>query len=113
LSVQSAEVLASGADRRCIDDRQQLLEILDKQRKEQSLVGVLQVTQEGIALEIGRQTAQHLQPARHLFVKCSYIGRQEAVQIENVALGLGERCTFIEQGVGQQLVAGKCGFEAC
>src|SRR5579862_5605468 len=77
LSEQSAELLAAGADSGGVDDRQQFFEILAEQREEQGFVAVLQIAQEGIALEIGFEAAQRLEPSRYLFVERSDVGRQE------------------------------------
>ena len=95
-------------------DRQQLFQILDQQRVEQSLVGVLQLPKDGVALEIGLVAAQRLQAARYLLVQRRDIGREQAVKVELLALGLGERCTLVELRIGQQLVsAQRRGRESC
>ena len=111
LAEQPAEVLAAGADRRRVDDRQQLLDVARQQRVEQRLVGVLQVAQEGVALEIGGEAAQRLQPARDLLVERGDVRRQQAVQLEGVALGFGERGALVEQRIVQQLIAAERGAD--
>jgi hypothetical protein len=104
---QAAEMRAAGADRRRVDDRQQLLEILLEHREEQRLVGVLQVAQEGIAFEIGPEGAERLQAAADLLADGGDARRQQAVQAEGVALGVGEGGALVQPGIGQQAVAGK------
>ena len=107
LAEQPAEVLAAGADRRRVGDRQQLLDVARQQRVEHRLVGVLQFAQERVALEIGGEAAQRLQPPRHLLVERRDPRRQQAVQLEIVALLFGERGALVEEGIAQQLIAGK------
>ncbi len=107
LAEQPAEVLAAGADRRRVGDRQQLLDVAGQQRVEHRLVGVLQFAEERVALEIGGEAAQHLQPPRHLLVQRGDARRQQAVQFEGVALLLGERGALVEQRIAQELVAGE------
>ena len=114
LAVKTAELLTACADGGRVYDRQQLFQILDQQRVEQSLVGVLQLPKDGVALEIGLVAAQRLQAARYLLVQRRDIGREQAVKVELLALGLGERCTLVELRIGQQLVsAQRRGRESC
>ena len=80
-------------------------------RVEQRLVGVLQPAQEDVALEIGLLVAQRVHPAADLVLERADMGRQEAVQPERVALGLGERRALVEQRIGQQVRAGEIGFD--
>ena len=107
LAEQPAEVLAALADRRRVDDRQQLLDVAGEQRVEQRLVGVLQLAQERVALEIGGEAraapGAGATPAR----RASDVRRQQAVQLERVALLLGERRALVEEGIAEQLIAGE------
>ncbi len=82
LAEQPAERAAAGADRRRIDDRQQLLDVALEQRVEQRFVGVLQVAQKGVALEVGGKFAERLQPAADLLVDIGDRRRQQPVQAE-------------------------------
>ena len=107
LAEQPAEVLAARADRRRVGDRQQLLDVAGEQRVEHGFVGVLQLAQERVALEIGGEAAQHLEPARHLLVQRRDARRQQAVQLEDVAFLFGERRAFVQEGIAEQLIAGK------
>ena len=107
LAEQPAEMLAAGADRRRIGDRQQLLDVAGEQRVEHRLVGVLQFAQERVALEIGGEAAQRLEPPRHLLVQRGDPRRQQAVQLEVVALLFGERGALVEEGIAEQLIAGE------
>ena len=107
LAEQPAEMLAAGADRRRVGDRQQLLDVAGEQRVEHRFVGVLQFAQERVALEIGGEAAQHLQPPRHLLVERGDARRQQAVQLEVVAFLFGERGALVQEGIAEQLIAGK------
>ncbi len=109
LAKQPAEFLAALTDGRRVDDRQQLFQVADQERVEQSLVGVLQLAQKGIALDVGLVAAQCLEAARDLLVQRQDVGRQQAVQVERLALGLGERRTLVQLRIGQQLVAAQRG----
>ena len=77
---QLAELLAPGADGRGVDQRQQLLEVLLQQGKEQGLVVVVQFAQKGVALEIAGEPAQHRQAARDLLLQGADMRRQQTVQ---------------------------------
>ena len=106
LPEQLAELLAAGADRRGIDERQQFLEVLPQQREEQGLVVVVQFAQKGVALEIGGKPAQHQEPARDLLLQSADMRRQQSVQAEGVALGLGVGGALVQERVGEQGPAG-------
>ena len=80
LAPDLAEPLAAFADRRRVDQRQHLLHVVHQQRVEQRLVGVLQIAQEGVALEIGVESTQRLQPARDLLVQGADVRRQQPMQ---------------------------------
>ena len=107
LAEQPAEVLAAGADRRRIGDRQQLLDVAGEHRVEHCLVGVLQFAQERITIEVGCKTAQRLQPPGYLLVEGGDPRRQQAVQLELVALPFGERGSLVEERIVEQLIAGE------
>jgi hypothetical protein len=78
-----------------------------EQRIEHGFVGVLQFAQERVAFQIGGKAAQHLEPPRHLLVQRGNARRQQAMQFEGVALLFGEGGAFIEEGIAQELIAGK------
>src|SRR5262249_12959215 len=97
----------AGADGRRVDDRQQLFQVLDQKRVEQGLVGILQFAQDCVAFEVGLEAAKCLEAARYLLVERRDVGGQQAVQVERLALGLGERRALVELRIGQQLVSGQ------
>ena len=109
LAKQLAELLAPGADRRGVDQRQQFLDILFQQREEQGLVGVVQFAQKGVAFEVAGEPAQYQQPARDLLFERADMRRQQPVQAKGVALGLGIGGALVEQRVGEQCPAGARG----
>ena len=113
LAPDLAEALAAFADGRRIDERQYLFEIAHGQCMEQRLVRILQFAQESIALEIGRESTQDLQPAGYLLVERADLRWQQAMQVEHVALGIGEGRTFVEQGRVHEIDAGQTGFDRC
>ena len=98
---------AAGADRRRVDDRQQFLDVALEQRVKQRLVGVLQVAQESVALEIGGEFAERLQPPAHLLVDAGNRRRQQPVQAEDVALVVAEGRALVQPCIRQQLIAGQ------
>ena len=77
---QLAELLAPRADRWGVNQRQQLLEVLLQQCKEQGLVVVVQFAQKGVALEIAGKAAQDRQPPRDLLFQGADMRRQQTVQ---------------------------------
>ena len=105
LAIQAAEGFAAGADGRRIDDRQQLFDVLAEQSVIERLVGVLQLAQEGIALQVGVKFAQHLHAATDLVVDVEHGEGQKPMQAEGGALLLGESGAFIQPRIGQQPVA--------
>jgi len=48
-----------------------------------------------------------LKPPRHLLVERGDPGRQQAVQLEIVALLFGERGALVEKRIAEQLIAGE------
>ncbi len=55
-----------------------------------------------IALELGLEFAQTLQPALGLLVERADMRRQEAMQVKFAALLLGEGRPLVEQGIGEK-----------
>ena len=90
----------ASADRRRVDDRQHLLDVVEQQPIEQHLVGVLEGAQVDVPLEVvvcsgrpgscGRLLVQVLDP-----------GRQQPVQTQSVPFVLGERRALVRQRIVQ------------
>ena len=68
--------------------------------------------QEDVAGEIARQLPEGLYAPVDLLLKICHVGRQQSVQLERIALVLGERRTFIEQRIVEKLIAEQAGFDA-
>ena len=111
LAPDLAEALTAFSDRGRVNERQQLLDVAHDQRVEQGLIDVLQIAQEGVALEIRLQAAQRLQSARYLDIQCADVRRQQAMQVKEVALGLGEGRPLVEQRPVDQIEADQVGFD--
>ena len=99
------ELLAAQPDRRRIDDRHHLFDVLRQQRVEQCLVGVLQAAQEDVFLDIAAELAEGVEPALDLVIERGDVGRQQPVQLEGIALGLGKGRALVEQRIVEELIA--------
>jgi hypothetical protein len=99
------EALAALADGRGVDQRQQLGRVAHEHGVEQGLVGVLEVAEEGVALERVVAGPQGAQAAGDLLLEVADVRRQQAVELEVGALGVGEGGALVEQRVGQQVGA--------
>src|SRR5215211_7316051 len=106
-----AEPLAAQAHCRGIDDRQHLIEMAHQQRIEEHLVGVLQTSEEEIALEVVRELAKGLQSACRLLVESSDARRQKAMQFKQLALRVGEPCSLVQERTVQKVVAAAVGLD--
>ena len=105
------ELLAAKADRRRIDDRHHLFDVAGQQRVEQGLVGVLQAAQEDVFLDVAAELAEGVEPALDLVVERGDMRRQQAVQLEGIALGLGKRRALVEQRIVEELIAAERGAD--
>ncbi len=92
-----AELLAREADRRRVDDRQELLEIVDEQPVEQGLVAVLERREADVALEVVGLAPDVLQLEGDLLVDRRHARRQQAVEAEGIPLAGGEGRALVEQ----------------
>ncbi len=105
LAKDMAEQLAAETDRRRIDDRHHLFDVAGQHRVEQGLVGILQAAQEHVALDVAAEPAKGVEPAHDLVIELGDVRRQEPVQVERVALVLGEGRALVEDRIVEQLVA--------
>ena len=99
LAPDLAEPLASFADGRRIDERQKLLDMFHEHRIEQRLVRIFEIAQKGVFLEIAGDGAQRFYAAVELLVEGADMGRQQPVQAQRVAFGLGEGRALVEHRV--------------
>src|SRR5580704_7222720 len=96
LSPDFAEPLAAFAHRRCVDERQHLLDVAHQQGVEKRLVDVLKIAKEAVFGERGGLAVEREHPAFHLLVKRADVWRQQAVQTKKVALVVGESRSFVQ-----------------
>ena len=82
-----------------------------QQRVEQCLVGILQAAQEDVFLDIAAELAEGVEPAFDLVVERGDVGRQQAVQLEGIALGLGKGRALVEQRIVEELIAAERGAD--
>ena len=100
--VNLAETLAGQAHGRRVDDGQHFGQIAPDQRIEQSLVGVLELTQINMAPEIRIFAADRLIRAFDLGLQIFDMRRQEAEQTELVSLFVGKGGAFVHKRAMQQ-----------
>ncbi len=111
LAPDLAEPLATFPDGRRVDQRQQLAEIVGEQAIEQGLVGVEQVAQEGVALEVAAERSQHPQAASRLAGQRPHMRRQDAVEPERIAFLVAEGGALVEDGSVDEVVAAQRRFD--
>ena len=99
-----AEFLATEADCGRVDDRQHAFDVAQEDGIEQRLVGILQAAQKDIARQVVRELPERLQATRDLLIQGCNIGREQAVQLEFVALLVGESRALVQRRVIQKLV---------
>ena len=102
-----AEALAAFPHRRGVDQRQHLFNIARQQRVEKGLIGVLKLAQKSVLLESRRQTLKRSQTPFDLVFQIAHMGRQQAVQPENVPLLVGEGGSLIQHRLVDQVIAGE------
>ena len=111
LAKDAAELLTAETHSGRIDNRHQLFDVPGQQRVKQGLVGVLCPAKKHVLLQVRAECAKGVEPAVNLQIEVGHVGRQEAVQIELIALGVGERCAFVEERIVQQLVTAERGLD--
>jgi len=97
-----AKGLTSLADRRRVDEREHFFEVLGQHRIKERLVGILQSSQEDIAVEVAGELAHCLEAPRRLNFQGSDMGRQEPVEREGGPLFVGKSGPLVEHRVGEQ-----------
>jgi hypothetical protein len=102
-----AELLAGPPNRRCVDDRQELLEVLGEDAVEEGRIAVLEGGEADVALEVVGLAAEVLELEEELVVNRQDPVRQQATQPEGVPFGvrkgeiLGQQAAAEEGGAGQ------------
>jgi hypothetical protein len=100
------EHLARAPDRRRVDDRHHFVDVIDDHAVEQPLVSILQRDQIDVLLEVRGLGAKVLEDLLDLLGLRQNARRQQSVQLECVALVVGERRSLVEGGVVQHLYTG-------
>jgi hypothetical protein len=106
------QLLAGLTDRRGVDDRKHLGEILRQQSIEQRLVAVEQAEEEEVALEVVGLASIAVERAADLLLDRRDAVREETDEAEGGALLEGEVGALVEQRVGQQLLAPEVDLES-
>ncbi len=100
--VDAAELLAGLPHHRRVDDGQQVLDVVEQHAEEEGLVLVLHLAQEHVATDVGGLQAElHAHPVGALLEGLD-VGRQQAVEVEGVALLGRERGALVEHRPGEQ-----------
>ena len=99
-----AELLASKTDGRRVDDRQELLEVLDEEPVEERLVAVLECCQSDVPLEVIGLAADVLELQPDLLVDRRQAWRQQTVQAKGVALADRECGALVQERIRDQIV---------
>ena len=97
-----AEPLAGEPDRRGINERLNLVDIVGNDTEEQRLVAVMQRVEGDIFLKVVGLLAQISQHALGLRLNRKHMGRQKSAQTERIALLVGEARAFVEKRIAQQ-----------
>ena len=97
-----AELLARAADRRRVDDREELLEVLGEEPVEQRRVAVLERGEPDVALQVVGLDPEMLELEVDLLVDREDAVGEEAAQPERLALGGREREVLREQSIPEE-----------
>ena len=94
--------LAGEPDRRRVDDGHHFIRMIHQQAEEKRLVAVVQRPQIDVLLEIARLAAEILEHALQLLFLRRDVRRQQAAQVQRIALGFGERGSLVERRILQE-----------
>ena len=100
-----AQALAGQADRRRVDDRHHLVDVVHDHPVEEPLVPVLERDEVDVLLEVGRLAAEVLQDLGDLLVLREDLRRQQPLQLQPLAFVRGEGRPLVERRVVQQPAA--------
>ena len=105
-----AEALAGEPDRRRVDERLHLVDVVADDAEEQRLVAVVQRGQRDVLVEVVGQPPQVLEEARDLLLLREHDVGQQPAQAQRVAFLLREGSALVESRIVQQVagpVAGR------
>ena len=101
-TVDLREALAGGANGRRIDDRHHLIEMVANQAIKEGFVGVLNVAQVNMLVDLSFKSLVLDPCAFSLFLNCFNNFWQQAEQVKAAALFHAEGATFVEKGKFEQ-----------
>ena len=104
-AIHARPLLAGQPDRRGVDDRQELLEVVGQEPVEQHRVVGLQCAQEDVAAEVAVRRVVLGAHTLQLRVQVFDDRRQQSVELEKIAFLGGEGGALVVIPVGEQLVA--------
>jgi hypothetical protein len=94
--VNVAEFLARFRDDRGVNDRQHLLDVVEKQAIKENLVGVLKLAKVNVTLEIVVLAEISFVGTSRLFFNGFDYGREKAIKAEGLAFLRGEGGAFVQ-----------------
>ena len=103
-----AELLARPPNRRCVDDRKVLLDVLDEEAIEERRVPVLEGGQPDVALQVVRLPAEVLVLQGELLLDRENAIREDPVQPEGVPLIERKRKLLGQESMVEEFAAGNC-----
>ena len=104
-AVRPRPFLARQPDRRRVDDGKQLFEVVDEEPVEQHRVVGLQRPQEDVASDVAMRRIELRSHSLQLGVEVFDHGRQQPIEVVQVALVAGECGALVVIPVGEQLAA--------
>ena len=110
-AIKVTEQLAGRADHRRVDDGRSFLQVLDHEAVKKHLVGVLQLAQVDVLVEIADPGGIGRIGTLQLRLQGFDLGRQQPVQTEQIAFLFGEGSALVEERMRQQALAGEVGLD--
>jgi hypothetical protein len=107
--VDVAEFLASFGNNRRVNDGQHLLDMVEKQAIEKNLVGVLELAEINVTLEIVMLAEISFVGASRLFFDSFDHRREKAIKAEGLALLRGEGSAFVQPRSLQERLSAQMG----
>lgn len=105
------EALAAFADGGGVDDGEHGLNVVGDEGVEEGFVGVLEVAHVGVFAECVFAAVEDAEAAVALVGEGADVGREEAVEVELVALFFGEGGALVEAGIEEEIGAGEAGAD--
>ena len=106
-AIDVAEFLAAEGDDGRVNDGQHFIDMVEKKAVEENLVGVLELAEIDVALEVVRFQGKGLIGADDLVVERLDYGRKKGVEAKVLALGFREGGAFVQSGIVEEIHAAK------